>query len=98
MFKPPQPGQYFPLATFGLAITMILSFLQTSTNTGYYSSLFGFTPSNPQLYTLFTYIFMHVNFSHIFFNLIFLVIAGYAVEQTIGRLTFLYVFFASGNI
>ena len=98
MFKPPEPGQYFPLATFFLATLMVLVFLLTSTNSDYYSSLLGFVPASPQLYTLFSYLFIHANLEHIFFNLIFLVIAGYVIEQTIGKAIFLSIFFASGNI
>jgi membrane associated rhomboid family serine protease len=90
--------EYFPDVTFTLSAIMIAIFLFTRTNIVYYENLFGFVPIHPQIYAFMTYMFIHVDFTHIFFNVLFLIIAGMAIEQTLGRWVFLAVFFASGNI
>jgi len=88
----------FPETTFTLAAIMFAVFLFTRTNISYYENVFGFVPLKPQIYAFFTYTFIHVDFTHIFFNVLFLIIAGIAIEETLGRWVFLAVYFSSGNI
>ncbi|HKZ45364.1 MAG TPA: rhomboid family intramembrane serine protease [archaeon] len=47
-------------------------------------------------WTLVTYIFLHANYSHLFSNMFFLVIAGLMLEKTVGYKNFLFVFFITG--
>ena len=63
--------------------------------TNLYENIFGFIPAHPQIYALTTYIFIHDNFTHIFFNLIFLIVAGIAIEETLGAVSYLAIFLAS---
>jgi membrane associated rhomboid family serine protease len=88
----------FPEVTFILAVVILAIFLFTNSNIVFYENLFGFIPARPQIYSLFTYMFVHADFTHVLFNLLFLIIAGLAVEETLGRVAYLSVFFASGFI
>ena len=88
----------FPMATFVLSAIMVAVFLFTRSNIVYYEDLFGFVPLHPEIYAFITYTFIHVDFTHIFFNLLFFVIAGIAIEDTLGSWVFLAVYFSSGNI
>lgn len=90
--------EYFPDVTFTLAAIMIAVFLFTRMDIAYYENVFGFVPLHPQIYAFITYMFIHVDFTHIFFNVLFLIIAGMTIEQTLGRWVFLAVFFSSGAI
>ena len=88
----------FPEATFFLAALIIAIFLFTKTDLTYYENVLGFIPAHPQIYTFITYTFIHVDFTHLFFNIVFLLIAGIAVEEYLGKIVFLSVYFSSGNI
>jgi len=88
----------FPEITFILAAIILAVFLFTNSNIPFYENLFGFIPGRPQVWSLTTYIFIHANFSHVFFNLLFLIIAGIAVEETLGKWVYISVFFASGYV
>ena len=88
----------FPLVTFILSAAMVATFLFTSTNLTYYEFLFGFIPRSPKIYSLITYSFIHADFTHLFFNLIFLFVAGLAVEKVLGRFIFFAVYISSANL
>lgn len=45
---------------------------------------------------LFTYMFIHANFTHLFFNMWALLMFGYAVEQVLGSKRFLFYYFSCG--
>jgi membrane associated rhomboid family serine protease len=60
-----------------------------------YESLLGFIPAAPRIYSLITYAFIHADITHLFFNLVFLFIAGLTIEQTLGKWNFLFVFVGS---
>lgn len=86
----------FPTVTFILAAITLAAFLFTQSNLSFYENVLGFIPARPQIYTLTTYIFIHASFEHVFFNILFLIIAGIAVEETIGSTAFLAIYLASG--
>jgi membrane associated rhomboid family serine protease len=86
----------FPEITFILSVIMIAVFLFTNTNIPFYENLLGFIPAKPQIYSLTTYIFIHSSFTHVLFNILFLIIAGIAVEEALGSWVYLAVFFAAG--
>ena len=56
----------------------------------------GFRPAAPDLGTLFTSIFLHANFLHLFGNMLFLWIYGDNVEKRLGGLSFLFWYMATG--
>lgn len=62
--------------------------------------LFAFTPAlafrRAWLWQMVTYIFLHGNFIHIFFNLFFLWMIGGLVEMRLGTRRFLWLFFVAG--
>jgi membrane associated rhomboid family serine protease len=88
----------FPLVTFILSAAMVAVFLFTANNILYYENLLGFIPLSPKAYSLITYSFIHVDIIHLFFNLVFLLVAGLAVEQALGRFVFFSVYLSSANI
>ncbi len=58
----------------------------------------GFHPQNPKLYEWITSLFVHAGFLHLFFNMLFFWIVGYALEDKWGRLLFTLVYFAGGIV
>jgi membrane associated rhomboid family serine protease len=97
-----------PYATIGLIIANVIvyiytsyqNFLLESTPQAVYS--LGFTPylllANPRVGVLriFTSMFTHADILHIFFNMYFLYLFGYSVENYLGRARYLTLYFASG--
>lgn len=49
-------------------------------------------------WTLVTSVFMHADFAHLFFNMFALFIFGIQLESTVGRKSFLFLFFLSGIV
>ncbi|WP_440059561.1 rhomboid family intramembrane serine protease [Thermogladius sp. 4427co] len=97
-----------PWVTIGLIVANTLVYAYTSymyffiqSSPQYVESL-GFTPitllSNPVqgLASVFTAMFTHADILHIFFNMYFLYLFGYRVENYLGRLRYLILYFVSG--
>jgi membrane associated rhomboid family serine protease len=57
---------------------------------------YGFRPAAPVVATLFSAMFLHAGFLHLFGNMLFLWIYGDNVEQRLGRLPFLFWYLATG--
>ena len=57
---------------------------------------FGFRPAEPTLVTLFTSMFLHGGFMHLFGNMLFLWIYGDNVEHRLGRAWYLLAYLATG--
>lgn len=57
---------------------------------------FGYRPAEPSLVTLFTAMFLHGGFAHLFGNMLFLWIYGDNVEYRLGRLGYLFWYLATG--
>jgi membrane associated rhomboid family serine protease len=57
---------------------------------------YGFRPAAPHLVTLFTTMFLHAGFLHLFGNMLFLWIYGDNVEHRLGRVPFLFWYLATG--
>jgi membrane associated rhomboid family serine protease len=57
---------------------------------------YGFVPTDPHLSNLFTCMFMHSGFFHLFGNMLFLFLAGCAIEDAWGRPLYLVFYLASG--
>lgn len=59
---------------------------------------YGFVPADPHLTNLFTCMFMHSGFFHLFGNMLFLFLAGCAIEDAWGRPLYLVFYLASGLV
>lgn len=57
---------------------------------------YGFRPAAPVVATLFTAMFLHAGFLHLFGNMLFLWIYGDNVEQRLGRVSYLFWYLATG--
>jgi len=57
---------------------------------------YGFRPADPNVTSLFTTMFLHAGFLHLFGNMLFLWIYGDNVEHRLGRLPFLFWYLATG--
>jgi membrane associated rhomboid family serine protease len=57
---------------------------------------YGFTPANPNVFTLFTSMFLHAGFLHLLGNMWFLWMFGKEVENSLGMWLFAAVYLASG--
>lgn len=58
----------------------------------------GFRTAFPNLADAFTHMFLHGSLDHLFFNMVFLLLVGYVVEQVIGRLRYLVCYLLCGLI
>lgn len=58
----------------------------------------GFRTAYPRLDNAFSHMFLHGGFEHLFFNMIFLLLVGYVVEQIIGRIRYLVCYLLCGLI
>ena len=95
-----------PKATLGLILVNVLIYLLTSyenffiTVSNYWVSSGGFVPALfddlTQVYRVFSSMFLHGDIFHIFFNMYFLYIFGRAVEDVLGSLRYLVLYFISG--
>jgi len=59
---------------------------------------YGFVPTDPHFTNAFTCMFMHSGFFHLFGNMLFLFLAGCAIEDAWGRPVYLVFYLASGLI
>ncbi|MGQ9479459.1 MAG: rhomboid family intramembrane serine protease [Thermoproteota archaeon] len=97
-----------PISTIAIIVVNTIIYFITSFENAllvvgdYWVSLGGFIPSlmalQFQWYRVFTSMFLHADFFHIFFNMYFLYIFGRAVEDSLGRVRFLALYILSGVI
>ena len=97
------PGAVLALVALLLAIHLILEYVLSNEQTNELLSLFAFSPLRyaevvprglpawwgPQLWTFVSYAFLHANFSHLIFNLIWLVAFGPPIARRFGPWRFL---------
>lgn len=57
---------------------------------------FGFIPAKPELFQVFTSLFLHGSFMHLFMNMLFLWIAGDNVEDSFGHFGYLLFYLGAG--
>jgi len=57
---------------------------------------YGYTPGEPSVLALFTCMFLHANFLHVFFNMLMLWIFGDNVEARLGRIGYLIAYLVTG--
>jgi len=95
-----------PWATIALIIANIAVYAISSYQnfflevSDYWVSAGGFVPlliaMPTQLYRIFSSMFLHADFFHILFNMYFLYLFGRAVEEALGRIRYLALYFVSG--
>jgi membrane associated rhomboid family serine protease len=97
------PGVVVALTALLLAIHLILAFLLTDEQFRYLLSLFAFSPERyaeivrrglpswwgPQIWTFVSYAFIHADFNHLFFNLVWLLAFGPPIARRFGWPRFL---------
>ena len=104
-YKDDNPKILVPYVTYGILIINTALFLLQSIISGsdinLYNGLlfkFGFIPSNFNIFTIFTSMFMHANLAHIIGNLWFLKIFGDNVESVLGHIKYLIFYLCCGFI
>lgn len=93
-----QPQSRFPVATVALVLAQVVAFLLTYVP-GDFDRIqlkWGFMPHYESLSTLFIHMFLHDGWVHLLGNLIMFTLPAMKVEDAIGSLRFLGLFFASG--
>jgi membrane associated rhomboid family serine protease len=80
---------YITIAIITLCTGIFLAQAALITDYDTYFALYGFTPSNISLTTLFTSIFLHGSITHLLGNMYYLWIFGDNVEDKIGHFTYL---------
>ncbi|MEM5829886.1 MAG: rhomboid family intramembrane serine protease [Candidatus Aenigmatarchaeota archaeon] len=90
------PRKRFPLLTFSLIAINILIFLWSLTDFERIIYQYGFIPLQFSTLTLFTSMFLHGGLDHLFGNLWYLWIFGDNVEDRLGKVKFLLLYFLSG--
>jgi membrane associated rhomboid family serine protease len=89
-----------PLATIGLILINCLIFLFTPAGGPAFAAFamkFGFVPAEHAPVTLFTHTFLHAGLGHLTGNMVFLFLAGVAVEAMLGSSLYLLFYLASGQ-
>lgn len=86
----------FPYITVSLIVINVVVFLFSLTNYDYIISNYGFIPAQWSIITIFTSMFLHGGFDHIFGNMWYLWIFGDNVEEYFGRIKYIILYFSSG--
>ena len=101
-YKAKNPFEKFPAVTLGIIIANCVVFAVTSERflvvREEFVQAFGFLSRQTPFYTLVTYIFMHVDIFHLAGNMLFLWVFSGAVEDRLGRFSFLWLYFIAGVI
>jgi len=87
------------ILTLFLIFVNVVIFLYTASNLPYYVNQYGFEPVSflgGKYYTILTSLFLHANFVHLFYNMIFLFFLGPSVEKRVGALKFSLICFFGG--
>lgn len=87
-----------PLFTLALIVVSIIVFIGTAENINLTAQKFGFRLNSSAWYTWLTSLFLHGSWAHLIFNLYFLWIFGSFLEDTIGRMRYLILYFFGGLI
>ncbi len=87
-----------PLFTLALIVINIIVFAGTVENIHLAALEFGFRLDSAAWYTWLTSLFLHGSWSHLIFNLYFLWIFGSFLEDTIGRMRYLLLYFFGGLV
>lgn len=91
---------YSNLTMYLIGINVVIFFITNYIwpNGVYYLSMIPGFVINGYIYQVFTYMFVHSNFSHLFFNMLSLFIFGRAIEKRIGSREFLLYYLLVGTL
>ena len=99
-YKVKNPGKTFPTCTLLLIIANTLVFAATGNFTLHVTreavAAFAYVPGHSPAYTIFTSLFLHLHIFHLFFNMFFLWIFSRPVEDRMGGILFLLIYFTTG--
>lgn len=87
--------RHIPWMTWALIALNVLVFALTSSDPTVFDR-WGLVPAQPNYRSLFTYIFLHVGFWHLFWNMVFLWLFGPHVEDALGKVTFSVLYLGGG--
>jgi membrane associated rhomboid family serine protease len=90
------PRKRFPIITVSLIVLNVVVFVWSLTDYENIISKYGFVPASFSFLTLFTSMFLHGGFDHIFGNMWYLWIFGDNVEDSLGKVKFVLLYFLSG--
>ncbi len=90
------PREKFPVLTILLIVINVSVFIWSLGDFENIILTYGFIPAFPSLLTIFTSMFLHGGFDHIFGNMWYLWIFGDNVEDKLGKIKFLLLYFLSG--
>ena len=86
----------FSIVNILILFNLIFYFLTNSLNSNAIISVFGINSNNFYIWQLFSYMFLHVGFIHIFFNMFLLWMFGRQMEYLWGPTKFLIYYFITG--
>lgn len=84
-----------PWMTWGLIALNVLVFALTYSDPTVFDR-WGLVPAQPDYVKLFTYLFLHVGFWHLFWNMVFLWLFGPHVEDALGKVSYAILYFGGG--
>ena len=84
-----------PWITWSLIALNVIVLALTSSDPTVFDR-WGLVPAQPDYRTLFTYLFLHVGFWHLFWNMVFLWLFGPHVEDALGKVTFTILYLGGG--
>lgn len=87
--------RHVPWVTYGLIALNTLVYAVTASDPTVFDRR-GLVPDHPNYGTLFTYLFLHVGFWHLFWNMLFLWLFGPHVEDALGKITFATLYLGGG--
>ena len=90
------PREKFPIVTLSLIIINVLVFLWSLSDFRNIINSFGFIPASASILTVFTSMFLHGSFDHLFGNMWYLWIFGDNIEDKYGRVKYLMFYLLSG--
>jgi membrane associated rhomboid family serine protease len=91
--------RHTPWATWLLVFVNVVVFvlmLMSPESADVQIARYGLNPQDPHWYQYITSDFVHAGFSHLFFNMVFLLLFGDKVEDAFGPLGFLFLYFLGG--
>ena len=86
------------LVDYGIPASQIRNIVAHSSALDLFLFSYGYKPAAPHLVSLFSSLFLHSGFLHLFGNMLFLYIYGDNVEHQLGRIRFLLMYLATGVI
>ena len=95
-YKDENPTKSTPYLTYALIAANILIFLWSLTNFEAIINSYGFKPAAATLLTIFTSMFLHGGFEHIFGNMWYLCIFGDNIEDRFGKSEYIIFYLLSG--